>query len=57
MMNHLKSIVFTQICPFPLYEEADGREMRMDIHRESSLCHICMLGHAHSPQLLVGDPS
>ena len=57
MMNHLKSIVFTEICQFPLYKGADGREMRMDIHRESSLCHTCTLGHAHSTQLLVGDPS
>lgn len=57
MMNHLKSFVFTEICQFPIYERADGREMRMDIHWESSLCHTCMLGHARSTQLLVGDPS
>lgn len=57
MMNHLKSIVFTEICQFPLYEGADGREMRMDIHSEYSLCHTCTLGHAHSTQLLVGDLS
>lgn len=56
-MNHLKSIVFPEICQFPLCEGADGQEMRMDIHWESFLCDICMLGHAHNSQLLVGDPS
>lgn len=56
-MNHLKSIVFPETFQFPLYERADGREMRMDIHWESSLCHTCTLGHGHSTQLLVGDPS
>ena len=57
MMIHLKTIVLTEICQFPFYEGADGREMRMDIHRESSLCHTCTLGRARSTRLLVGDPS
>lgn len=57
MMIHSKSIVFTEICQFPFCEGADGREMRMDIHRESSLCHTCTLGRARSTRFLVGDPS
>lgn len=57
MMDHLGSFVSAQIWQFPLYEEADGREMRMDIHQASSLCHTFMLGHAGNTLLLVGDPS
>lgn len=56
-MNHLKTIVLSELCQFPLYQGADGREMRMDIHWESSLCHTCTPGCVHSTQLLVGDPS
>ena len=56
-MIHSRSIVLTEICQFSFYEGADGREMRMDIHRESSLCHTCTLGRARSTRLLVGDPS
>lgn len=53
----LKVIVVSAKCQLPLYEWADRREMRMDIQRGSSLCHTCMLGHAHSILSLAGDPS
>lgn len=40
-----------------MYKWADGREMRMDIQWESSLCHTCTLGYAQGTNILLGDPS
>lgn len=40
-----------------MYKWADGREMRMDIQWESSLCHTCTLGYAQGTNFLLGDPS